>query len=157
MDAVYRFAEPKDVPTILRLIRALAEYERLADQVTATEEVLREWLFEKQRAEVLLCELEGKAVGYALFFHNFSTFLGRAGLYLEDIFVKEEYRGRGYGRGFMRELGRIALARGCGRMEWSCLDWNKSSIDFYRSLGAEPMEGWTVYRMNENALHAFMD
>ena len=108
---------------------------------------LREWLFEKKTAEVIFALEEGKEVGFALFFHNFSTFVGKAGLYLEDIFVLPEYRGRGYGKGLFRQLAKIAVERKCGRMEWVCLDWNKPSIEFYRSMGALPVEGWTIYRM----------
>ena len=153
-NVVYRFAEAADVPEILQLIRVLAAYERLEDQVVATEALLREWLFEKKKAEVLLAEAGGKPVGMALFFHNFSTFLGRAGIYLEDLIVLPAYRGRGYGRGLLRELARITVERGCGRLEWSCLDWNQPSIDFYRSMGAIPMEGWTTYRLTGSTLTA---
>ena len=142
-----RVAEKSDAPIILNFIKALAEYEKMSDQVIADEELLREWIFEKEKAEVIfLCE-DGKEVGFALFFHNFSTFVGRAGIYLEDLFVMPEYRGRGYGKRLLRELARIAVERGCGRLEWSCLDWNKPSIDFYLSLGAVPMSEWTVYRV----------
>ena len=115
--------------------------------MVATEELLREWIFEKGKAEVIFA-MEGETeVGFALFFHNFSTFLGRAGIYLEDLFVLPEYRGKGYGKGLLTELARIAVARGCGRLEWWCLDWNRPSIDFYKSLGAEPMDEWTTYRI----------
>ena len=152
--AAYRFAEERDIPAILGFIRALAVYEHLEDQVVATEELLREWLFEKKKAEVLLVEEMGNPVGMALFFHNFSTFLGRAGIYLEDLFVLPEYRGRGYGKGLLEHLAAITVERGCGRLEWSCLDWNQPSIDFYRSMGAIPMEGWTVYRLTGDTLEA---
>ena len=118
----------------------------------ATEELLREWIFEKQKAEVLLAEMDGKDVGIALFFHNFSTFLGRAGIYLEDLFVLPEYRGRGCGTALLAKLAQITVERGCGRLEWSCLDWNKPSIDFYLSLGAKPMDEWTVYRLTGETL-----
>ena len=142
-----RVAEKNDAPIILSFIKALAEYEKMSDQVIADEDLLREWIFEKGKAEVIfLCEGE-KEVGFALFFHNFSTFVGRAGIYLEDLFVMPEYRGKGYGKRLLRELACIALERGCGRLEWSCLDWNKPSIDFYLSLGAVPMNEWTVYRV----------
>ena len=142
-----RFAVREDVPRILQFIKALADYEKMSDQVVATEALLEEWLFDKGKAEVVFALEDGKEVGFALFFHNFSTFLGRAGIYLEDLYVLPEYRGRGYGKGLIQALARIAVERGCGRLEWWCLDWNKPSIDFYRSLGAEPMEDWTVYRI----------
>ena len=148
----YRFAKPEDCALILSFIRRLAEYENMADQVVATEELLREWIFDKKKAEVIFA-LEGeKEVGFALFFHNFSTFLGRAGIYLEDLFVKPEYRGRGYGKGLLKKLASIAVERGCGRLEWSCLDWNQPSIDFYLSLGAKPLADWTMYRVAGDTL-----
>lgn len=148
----FRFAEEKDTALILRFIKALAEYERMSDQVVATEALLREWIFEKKKAEVLFV-LEGtKEVGFALFFHNFSTFLGKAGIYLEDLYVLPEYRGKGYGKGLLKKLARITLERGCGRLEWSCLDWNQPSIDFYLSLEAKPMTDWTVYRLTGDTL-----
>ncbi len=150
----YRFACREDCPLILDFIRQLASYERMAEEVVATEELLKEWIFEKGRAEVLFALWEGREVGFALFFYNFSTFLGRAGLYLEDLFVREDCRGRGIGRGLLGELARLALERGCGRLEWSCLDWNQPSIDFYLSLGATPMEEWTVYRLTGETLRA---
>ena len=152
-----RAAEEKDCGIILDFIRGLAEYEKMSDQVVATEELLREWIFEKKKAEVLIaCEGE-KPVGFALFFHNFSTFLGRAGIYLEDLFVFPEYRGRGYGRALLKRLAQITVERGCGRLEWACLDWNKPSIDFYLSLGAVPMEEWTVYRLTGDTLNAMAE
>lgn len=141
-----RRAVEKDLPLILEFIRGLAEYEHMAGEVVATEELLREWLFERRAAEVIFVVLDGREVGFALFFGNFSTFLGRGGIYLEDLYVKEAYRGRGAGRALLRELARLALARGCGRLEWACLDWNRPSIDFYLSLGARPMSDWTTYR-----------
>ena len=153
MDSLYlRYATPEDIPQILGFIRELAEYEHMENEVVATEELLHEWLFVKQKAEVLIGETEGKAVGFALFFHNFSTFLGRAGIYLEDLYVMPEYRGHGYGKAILQKLAAIAVERGCGRLEWWCLDWNKPSIDFYLSLGAEPMEDWTVYRIAGSTL-----
>ena len=153
----FRFAEEGDCGIILNFIRGLAEYEKLSDQVVATEELLREWIFEKKKAEVLIaCEGE-KPAGFALFFHNFSTFLGRAGIYLEDLFVFPEYRGRGYGRALLKRLAQITVERGCGRLEWACLDWNKPSIDFYLSLGAVPMEEWTVYRLTGDTLNAMAE
>lgn len=147
-----RRAEESDLPLILEFIRELASYEHMEDQVTATQELLREWLFERHAAEVLLA-LEGEeAVGFALYFGNFSTFLGRGGIYLEDLYVKERCRGRGHGRALLRELARLAVSRGCGRLEWACLDWNRPSIDFYLSLGARPMDEWTTYRLTGPAL-----
>ena len=148
----YRFAEKKDTALILEFIKELADYEHMLDQVVATEEILSEWIFEKKKAEVIFAMDGGKEVGCALFFHNFSTFLGRAGLYLEDLFVKPEYRGKGYGKGLLQALASIAVERGCGRFEWWCLDWNKPSIDFYKSMGAVPMSDWTVYRITGDTL-----
>ncbi len=148
-----RYAERKDTAIILNFIKDLAVYENMLDQVVATEELLGEWLFDKKAAEVIFALEDGREVGFALFFHNFSTFLGRAGIYLEDLFVLPEYRGRGFGKGLLRKLAQIALERGCGRLEWSCLDWNRPSIDFYLSLGAQPMDEWTVYRLTGDTLH----
>jgi GNAT superfamily N-acetyltransferase len=153
MGTAIRFARPEDVPTIAELILALAEYERLAHEVVLREEDLREHLFgPERRAEVLLAEEGGKVVGFALFFHNFSTFLGRPGLYLEDLFVRPEHRGRGHGKALLARLAEIAVARGCGRFEWSVLDWNSPAIAFYESIGAVAVEGWTVYRLTGPAL-----
>lgn len=148
----FRAAEREDTALILKFIRKLAEYERMSDEVVADEATLEEWIFERQKAEVLFACLDGKEVGFALFFHNFSTFLGRAGLYLEDLFVLPEYRGKGYGKAILKKLASIAVERKCGRLEWSCLDWNKPSIDFYVSLGAKPMSDWTVYRLTGDTL-----
>lgn len=148
----FRSAERRDVPLILRYIRELARYEKLEEEVVATEEILEEWLFDKEKAEVIFAVVEGKEVGFALFFHNFSTFLGRAGIYLEDLYVEPAHRGQGIGTALLRELARIAVARGCGRLEWWCLDWNTPSIEFYRSLGAEAMDDWTVYRISGETL-----
>lgn len=149
-----RYAQRQDVQIILQFIKELAEYEHMLDEVIADEKILEEWIFDKQKAEVIFA-LEGdKEVGFALFFHNFSTFLGRAGVYLEDLFVRPEYRGKGYGKGLLTKLAQIAVERGCGRLEWSCLDWNKPSIDFYRSMGAVPMDDWTVYRITGETLAA---
>ena len=151
----FKLATEQDCGTILSFIRALADYEKMSDDVVATEELLREWIFEKKICEVLLGVEEGVAVGFALFFHNFSTFLGRAGLYLEDLFVLPEYRGQGYGKGLLRKLAQIAVERQCGRFEWVCLDWNKPSIDFYLKLGAAPLGDWTIYRLTGDTLTAF--
>lgn len=151
-ELTFRFAGKEDVETILFFIRELAEYEHLTGEVVATEALLREWIFEKGRAEVIFAMAEGREVGFALFFHNFSTFLGRSGLYLEDLFVLPQYRGRGYGRAILEHLAFLAAKRGCGRLEWWCLDWNQPSIDFYLSLGAEPMKDWTVYRLAGDTL-----
>ncbi|MEY8353142.1 GNAT family N-acetyltransferase [Lachnospiraceae bacterium 54-53] len=147
MKITFRYGERRDTALILKFIRELAEYEKMSGQVVATEELLEHWLFEQKKAEVIFAEADGLEVGFALFFHNFSTFLGRAGIYLEDLYVRPEYRGAGIGKAILKKLGAIAVERGCGRLEWWCLDWNKPSIDFYRSLGAEPMDEWTVYRI----------
>lgn len=148
----FRKAEKEDVGLILKFIRLLAEYERMADEVTATEELLREWIFEKHAAQVLFVMSEGKEVGFVLYFFNFSTFTGRAGLYVEDVFVLPEWRGQGIGKRVFSHLAGIACQMGCGRMEWICLDWNAPSIAFYRSLGAAPMSDWTVHRLTEAQL-----
>lgn len=147
MKMEFRLAEEKDVALILEFIKALAAYEKMEDQVVATEELLKEWIFEKKKAEVLFVMEDGKEVGFALFFHNFSTFLGRAGIYLEDLFVLPEYRGKGYGKALITRLAKIAVERGCGRLEWWCLNWNQPSIDFYLSMGAERMSDWNTYRI----------
>ncbi len=148
----FRFAEENDVSLILYFIKELAKYEEMPNEVVATEEILKEWLFDKKMAEVIFALEDGIEVGFALFFHNFSTFLGRSGIYLEDLYVKPEFRGKGYGKALLKKLAQIAVERGCGRLEWWCLDWNKPSIDFYLSLGAEPMKDWTVYRIAGNTL-----
>lgn len=150
----FRFATPEDAGLILEFIEGLAAYENMSDQVVATEELLREWIFEKGKAEVLFVLDEGVEAGFALFFHNFSTFLGRAGIYLEDLFVKPEYRGRGLGGALLRKLAALTVERGCGRLEWACLDWNEPSIGFYLSMGAERMDDWTTYRLTGDALAA---
>ena len=148
-----REAQSGDAPLLFDLICGLAEYEKMSDEVVATEELLVEWIFDKKSAEVIFAMEDGVEVGFALFFHNFSTFLGRAGIYLEDLFVEPEYRGKGYGKGLLKQLARIATERGCGRLEWSCLDWNRPSIDFYLSLEATPMDEWTVYRLTGDSLN----
>lgn len=147
-----RFAERKDVGEILDFIRLLADYEGMLSEVVAEEKTLEYWLFDQKKAEVIFAAEDGEKVGFALFFHNFSTFLGRAGIYLEDLFVKPEYRGRGYGKALLRELACIAVERGCGRLEWWCLDWNQPSIGFYKAMGAVPMDDWTVYRITGDTL-----
>lgn len=154
MDKVtFRKAVPQDAGLILSFINKLAEYEKMTDQVVADENMLRHWIFEKEKAEVIFAMDSKKEVGFALYFHNFSTFLGRAGIYLEDLFVLPECRGKGYGKALLSELARLAVERGCGRLEWSCLDWNKPSIGFYLSLGAKPMDEWTVYRLEGETLN----
>lgn len=153
-DFSIRFAAREDVPTILEFIRALAAYEKMEDQVIADETLLETWIFEKRKAEVLLAFEGDTPVGFALFFHNFSTWLGRAGIYLEDLFVLPEYRGRGYGKLLLKRLARIAVQRGCGRLEWACLDWNEPSIAFYKSVGATALNEWTTYRVTGDALLA---
>lgn len=148
----FRWANENDCGLILYFIKELAAYEKMLDEVVATEEILREWIFEKKKAEVIFACEGQKEVGFALFFHNFSTFLGRSGLYLEDLFVLPEYRGKGYGRALLKKLAKIAVERGCGRFEWWCLDWNRPSIEFYLSLGAKAMGDWTVYRIDGDTL-----
>ena len=148
----FRFAKINDTEKILYFIKELAKYEEMLDEVVATEELLKEWIFENKKAEVIFAIENGKEIRFALFFHNFSTFLGRAGIYLEDLFVLPEYRGKGHGKSILKYLVKIAVERGCGRLEWWCLDWNKTSVDFYLSLGAEPMNDWTVYRITGNTL-----
>lgn len=152
-----RLAEPKDVKSILMLIKAIAEYEKLLDQVEANEEILYDSLFVKKGAEVLLGELDGEPIAFALFFHNFSTFTGKRGLYLEDIFVQPEYRNQGFGKQFFSALARIAKERDCGRMEWICLDWNEPSIQFYKNrIKAIPLDEWTVYRVTSDQFEDVM-
>ena len=144
-----------DVPTILSFIRELAEYEKLLDRVSASEQKLHDTLFgPRPYAEVLTGRLDGRAVGYALFFHSYSTFLARPGIYLEDVYVQPAARGRGVGKALLREVARVARDRDCGRIEWSVLNWNKPSIDFYLSLGAAPMDEWTMYRLDEAGIAA---
>ncbi len=154
---IIRHAKAEDMPLVLTLIRELAVYEKLEDQVEATLDTLNEWIVEKHRAEVLIGEWNGEPVGYALFFHNFSTFLGRSGIYLEDVFVRPCARGQGFGKAFFRYLAALCLERGCGRLEWCCLDWNQPSIDFYRSMGAEAMDEWTIYRLSEAQLRQLVE
>ena len=157
MELTFRFAREADTPLILRFIRGLAEYEKMLDLVVADEALLADQLFRQKNAEVIFAVKDGVEVGFALFFHNFSTFLGRSGLYLEDLFVLPEHRGKGYGKAILKKLASIAVERGCGRMEWWCLDWNKPSIDFYLSLNAEPMQEWTTYRLEGETLRALAE
>jgi GNAT superfamily N-acetyltransferase len=154
MSLQIRPATEADVPTLLSLIRELADFEKLTHEVSADTEKLRESLFSRKAAEALIGEVGGEAVAFALFFHNFSTFLGKPGLYLEDLFVRPAHRGKGYGDRFLRHLAGIAEKRGCGRFEWAVLDWNENAIRFYRKLGAEPLGDWTVFRLNERGIQA---
>ena len=148
-----RFATIDDVPTVVRFIKDLAEYERLAHLVVATEDLIRETVFGARRyAEVLIGEVDGDPAGFALFFHNFSTFLGRPGIYLEDLFVRPEFRGRGYGKALLARLAQLAIERNCGRVEWAVLDWNTPSIEFYKSIGAVAMSDWQIFRLRGEAL-----
>lgn len=148
-------ASPADVPMILTLIKELAEFEKLAHEVTATEAQVREALFgAKPGAEVVMARIGDEVAGFALYFHNFSTFLARPGIYLEDLYVRQKFRGQGAGEALLRHLAKTALARGCGRLEWSVLDWNQRAIDFYKSLGAVPMNEWTIYRVTGPSLVA---
>ena len=156
MELQIRNAEVNDIPTLLALIQELANYEKLSNEAVATEELLKFWLFDKERAEALILEVDHIVIGFALYFHNFSTFLGKAGLYLEDLYIKPEYRHKGYGKQVFKHLAKLTLERGCGRMEWSVLDWNAPSIQFYQSLGARPMDEWTTYRLTEAELNALI-
>lgn len=156
-ELTFRFATKEDVPLVMKFIKDLAIYEKMLDKVVATEALLEEWLFDKERAEVILAVVEGKEIGFALFFHNFSTFLGRSGIYLEDLYVDPAFRGNGYGKSILKYLAKIAVERKCGRLEWVCLNWNKSSIDFYLSLGAKPMDDWTIYRISGTTLNELAD
>lgn len=149
----FRIAERKDCALILSFIKELAKYEHLENEVVATEKLLEEWIFDKNKAEVLFVLEEGKEVGFALYFHNFSTFLGRAGIHLEDLFVLPEYRGKGYGKAILKKLAQITVQRGCGRLEWCCLDWNTPSINFYESLKAKPLSDWTIFRVTGDTLY----
>ncbi len=147
-----RKAKREDIKLIFGFIKELAEYEKMSDEVIATEETLSYWLFDKKIGETLFIMIDGKEVGFALYFFNFSTFVGRAGLYLEDLYIRKEYRGRGYGTRVFKELAKIALENDCKRFEWYCLNWNTPSIAFYKSLGAKPMDEWTTYRLSGDAL-----
>ncbi|MDR0998454.1 MAG: GNAT family N-acetyltransferase, partial [Treponema sp.] len=147
-----RFAGPEDAALVLDFIRALAEYEKLSDTVEATAEGLGKYLFEEKTAEAVICEYDRSPAGFALYFHNFSTFLGRPGIYIEDIFVKPPFRGRGLGKLLLSFIAALARDRNCGRLEWACLDWNTPSIEFYKSQGARPLDEWTAYRLTGKAL-----
>jgi GNAT superfamily N-acetyltransferase len=151
-DVILRDAGEQDIPLILEFIRGLAEYEHLLDMVSATEDELTKYLFRDRMAEVLICEYQEKPAGFALYFHNFSTFLGRPGIYIEDLFVKPEYRGKGLGKALFARLAAIAVERNCGRLEWACLNWNEPSIKFYKSRGGQPLDEWTTYRITGEAL-----
>jgi len=151
-DFKLRFATTHDVSLILGFIKELADYENMSDDVVATEEVLRESLFERNIAEVIIGEYKNEPIGFALFFHNFSTFLGKPGIFLEDLYVQPEMRGKGIGKIILSFLAKLAIDRKCGRLEWCCLDWNEPSIKFYKQLGASSMDDWTVYRLDDEAL-----
>ena len=152
-----RFASVEDCALILKFIKELAHYEKLEHEVTATEEILKEWIFEKKKCEVLIASENNIEIGYALFFHNFSTFLGKAGIYLEDLYINPDYRGLGYGKKLLKEVAKIAVERGCERLDWQCLNWNKSSIDFYLSLNAIEMSDWNSYRLSHEVLKRFAE
>jgi len=152
MQITYRQAQRSDVALVLDFVRQLAAYEHLLDKVIATEQDLEQWLFDKQLVQALFVLVDGQEVGFALYFYNYSSFLGKAGLYIEDLFVQPAWRGQGLGKGLLQQLAQRALAAGCGRMEWACLDWNQPSIDFYLSLGAVPLADWTSYRLGVDEL-----
>ena len=152
-----RFAAREDIPTLLTFIQELADYEHMPDAVVADPDVMASWMFERRVAEALIAEEDGVPVGMALFFHNYSTWLGKAGIYLEDIYVKTNYRGRGYGKSLLARLAALTVERGCGRLEWACLDWNTPSIGFYRALGAVSMDEWTTYRLTGDALETLAE
>ena len=153
-----KFATVDDVPLILKFIKELAEYEKLLHKVVATEASLRNTLFgDHVHAEVIIAYYENKPIGFSLFFHNYSTFLGKPGIYLEDLYIQPEARGKGFGKQMLVYLAKLAKERNCGRLEWWVLDWNKSAIKFYESIGAEPMSDWTVYRVDEQALEDLSD
>lgn len=156
-DFKIRFAEEKDVTLILDFIKELADYEKLLHEVVATEELLMDSLFKRKAAEVVIAEYKGDPIGFALFFHNFSTFLGIPGIYLEDLYIRPEMRGRGFGKTMLAFLAKLAIERKCGRFEWWCIDWNQPSINFYKSIGAVPMDEWTVFRVHNEALKDLAD
>lgn len=150
-------AEKKDAQLVLDFIKKIAEYEKMSDQVVATKEILEEFVFERQAAEVLIGEADGKPVGFALYFQNFSTFLGRTGIHLEDLFVDPDQRGKGYGKRLFQAVAKIAAERGCQRLEWTCLNWNQPSIDFYHYMGAAPLSEWTTFRLAGDAIEAALE
>ncbi len=152
-DFTLRIATIEDTELILDFIKELAEYEHMSDLVVATLELLEDTIFVQKKAEVIIAEYKNRPVGFALFFHNYSTFLGRSGIYLEDLYVKEEMRGMGFGTHILSYLAELAIQRGCGRLEWACLNWNEPSIQFYKQMGGVPMNEWTVYRLQGEALH----
>ena len=152
MNQQIRYANINDLDKIIYFITELAIYEKMLDEVVVTRELIKKWLFEEKIAEVIFVMENDKEVGFALFFHNYSTFVGRAGIYLEDLYVLPEYRHKGYGKALIKKLANICIERECGRFEWCCLNWNKPSIDFYLSLGAKPMDEWTTYRIDGKAL-----
>jgi GNAT superfamily N-acetyltransferase len=152
-DFTLRLATIEDTELVLNFIKELAEYEHMSDQVVATPALLEDTIFVQKKAEVIIGEYEGRPVGFALFFHNYSTFLGRSGIYLEDLYVKEEMRGMGFGTHILSYLAELATLRGCGRLEWACLNWNEPSIEFYKQMGGVPMNEWTVYRLQGEALY----
>ncbi len=156
-DLIIMEAKEKDLALIMSFIKELADYEHLSDQVIATEEILHKWLFVENKARVVIAYYEHQPIGFALYFYNFSTFLGKDGIYLEDFYVRKEYRKKGFGKAILKTVAGLAIAQGCGRLEWSCLNWNKPSIDFYLSTGAIPMSDWTVYRLSGEALEKFAD
>ena len=148
----FRFARKSDAGLVLKFIKLLAEYENMGDDVSANQELLEDWMFDREKAEAVFAEVDGKPVGMALFFYKFSTPIGKCGIYMEDLFVMQEYRGRGIGKALMQKLASVAAERGCDRLEWSCMNWNKPSIDFYLSLGATPLTPWTMYRLEGGEL-----
>ena len=152
----FRTATEQDAALVLEFIKGIATYEKMLDQVVNTDEMIKEIVFGKGHAEVIFILEDEKEVGFALFFHNYSTFVGRSGMYLEDLFVWPEYRGKGYGKALFCEVARIAKERNCGRMEWTCLNWNTKRINFYKSLGAVPMDEWTTYRLTEDKIAALV-
>lgn len=149
----FRFATEEDVYKVLAFIKGLAEYEKKDEEVVITEEVLRQWLFVEKKVEVIFVLEDNNEVGFSLFFYVYSTFSGKAGLFIEDLFVKQEYRKKGYGKALIKQLASIAIERGCQKLEWLCLDWNKSGIDFYLSIGAEPLNDWTKYQITGETLN----